>query len=65
MTVRVDTAGRAVSSTGRVSRHDNGVLVPGYKTDVTEALERQTFRPAVLAGCAVEGTATLTYNTRR
>ena len=65
MTVRVDTAGRAVPSTARVVRHDNGVLIPGYRDDITSALERLTFRPAVLGGCAVEGTATLLYNTRR
>jgi hypothetical protein len=65
MSVRVDTAGRPVPSTAKVVRHDNGVLVPGYKMDITAALEKLAFRPAVLSGCAVEGIATLYYNTRR
>ena len=65
MTVKVDAGGRAIPTTGHVSRHDNGVLVPGYRDEVESALEGLTFRPAVLGGCAVEGVATLYYNTKR
>ena len=65
MTVRVDSVGRAIPSSGRVRRHDNGVMIPGYASDITSALEKLDFRPAVLGGCAVAGTATLLYNTRR